>query len=108
MYLRHSLYYTRPPTSPHVPPRHPTHGPRHTTRSLQFYVAEQSFYRWSLIVTPGNVKSLLHYALVLQCVKDNFPSADKFYQRALEKDPDNEQVCWEGRLGRCTEGAREV
>lgn len=58
----------------------------------KFKVAEDSLFLWSVISNPKNPKALLNYAILLQCIIQDFDQAEKFYRRALDVAPDDRMV----------------
>ena len=58
----------------------------------KFKVAEESLFHWAVICNPKSSRCLLNYALLMQCVVENFDLAEKFYRRALAADTDDRYV----------------
>jgi hypothetical protein len=48
-----------------------------------FKVAEEMFFRWALVEKPKDVKALVNFALVQQCINKNNIQAEIYYRRAL-------------------------
>ncbi len=48
-----------------------------------FKVAEEMFFRWALVEKPKDVRALVNFALVQQCINKNNIQAEIYYRRAL-------------------------
>eukprot|EP00948_MAST-09A_sp_MAST-9A-sp1_P000985 g985.t1 len=58
----------------------------------KFQVAIDSFFHWAVVVSPQNALSMMNYALIQQCIKNDYNAAEKFYRRALDCDSTNRHV----------------
>lgn len=52
----------------------------------------ENFFRWSVIAEPRNPSALLNFALLHQCVFEDYDKADKLYRRAIAIEPSNSAV----------------
>jgi hypothetical protein len=57
-----------------------------------FAVAEQAFFYWRLVVEPGDATAMLRYALLHQCINNDFPQAEKWYAKGLLAEPTNKYL----------------
>ena len=57
-----------------------------------FVVAEQAFFYWALVAKPADPTAMLRYALVHQCINNNFPQAEKWYSKGLLVAPKNKYL----------------
>ena len=60
------------------------------TEGKGFKVAEELFFRWALVEKPKNVRALVNFALVQQCVNKDMIAAEIYYRRAVNIEPANE------------------
>ena len=58
----------------------------------RFDVAEKQFFHWAMISNAGSAQSALNYALVKQCIREDFEVADKYYCKAMTLDPMDETI----------------
>jgi tetratricopeptide (TPR) repeat protein len=65
-------------------------------RRDKFATAEHMFFKMGVIIGANDPRSLRNWALVHQCIKQDYTTADKLYCRSLALDPYDEgtQVCY--------------
>lgn len=55
-----------------------------------FETAKDNFFHWSVLMNPNNELALLNYALLHQCILQDYRKAERIYLRALSVDPVNQ------------------
>ena len=58
----------------------------------KFEVAQQSFFHWAVVSNPKSATALLNFALLHQCVLNDYDKAEKFYLRALAVAPTDQRI----------------
>jgi Tfp pilus assembly protein PilF len=57
-----------------------------------FEVSVNCFFHYGIVSHPNNKVSLLNWALIQQCYKNDYHQAERFYRKALHADPSNIKV----------------
>jgi len=58
----------------------------------KFYITEEAFFHYEVIMTPHHPRALMNFALLMQCVVKDFDRAERFYRRALTESPNDPQL----------------
>ena len=58
----------------------------------KFQVCQDSFFHFGVIQNPTNRLALLNYALLQQCIKHDYPLADRLYRMAIRYAPNDKLV----------------
>jgi len=58
----------------------------------------ENFFQWSVIANPRNSLVLLNFALLHQCVFEEYDKADKLYRRAIAIEPSNSLIAMNYKL----------
>ena len=75
-------------------------------RRDKFGTAEQMFFKFAVIIGSSDPKALRNWALVHQCIREDYKTADKLYCRSLALDPydENTQVNYDDFLNEFRQG----